>query len=208
MVTFQVAFAKSEDVLDLSADKWVSLTYNKIPGNTIIFEDNQMRVKVNSSAGPIVYKLNQKTQVIEVRVKGKWAGNKLIESGDFDEDSILRLGLVAVGTKTLTGPKKWFAADWVKKLFSLAPEGLGLDKIYFLNVSNRKNLLGKKRVHPKSELIQESIVEIVSKEGEFSFSKKLDAPMNIAAVWLSIDGDDTKSKFETRLTELQLKLAE
>lgn len=198
---------KSEIIVPLNAGAWVALSYNKIPANKVTFSDNSLSARVKSSAGPIVHKLSGTMKITEFLVKGKISGSKKIESGSFDEDSALRFGLVAVGQQTLSGPKKWFAADWVKKLFSLAPEGTGLDKIYFYNLTNRAELVGKSRAHPKSDLMVETILTEVNKSGSFELNRKLDSPVASAAIWISIDGDDSKSEYETTISEIKLMVA-
>lgn len=204
-----ISFANTNELsLSLDKAKWITLSYNKIQPNIVEFNDQALKVKVQSSAGPIVYKLEQPKNLIGFSIKGKLEGSKKIEQGSFDEDSVLRLGLVATGTKTLTGPKKWLAADWVKKLFALAPEGVGLDKIYFFNISNRQDHVSKQREHPKSDLIVEKVIAHQNEQGEFDLSYKLDVPISTAAIWISIDGDDTKSEFETTLSQVKLKTVE
>ena len=194
-------------VAPLGEKDWVILSYNKIPPNKVTFSDGGFLVNVKSSAGPIVHKLEGAKRVIGFSIKGKLAGLKKLEAGGFDEDSVFRLGLVAAGSQTLTGPRRWFAADWVKKLFSLAPEGSGLDKIYFFNLTNRADLVGKLRTHPKSNLIVEDIFASQNQEGIFAVSKKLTAPIDTVALWISIDGDDSKSEFQTSVSEIKLTVA-
>lgn len=188
----------------LKENEWVVLSYDKIPANQVSFAGDQLTIKVKKSAGPIVHKLSPARKISEVIVRGKVTGVKQLETGPFDEDSSLRLGLVAVGTQTLSGPKRWFAADWVKKLFALAPEGTGLDKIYFYNLTNRQDFLGKQRAHPKSDLIDEKVVGIVEADGKFQLKQLNSVPTLAAALWISVDGDDTKSEFETAISEIQL----
>ncbi len=199
----QSSFAIDESI-NFDKFSWVVLSYSKIPANKVIFSDG-LTIQVKASAGPVVYKLVQPKNITSFFVKGKISGSKLVESGEFDEDSILRLGLVAVGKKTLSGIKKLVAADWVKKLFALVPEGSGLDKIHFYNISNRKELLGKDRVHPQSELLLEKISKIVEKEGSFELEVQLEKPLEIAAIWLSVDGDNSKSNFTTTISNIELK---
>ncbi|MFN9066395.1 MAG: hypothetical protein ACK5V3_04155, partial [Bdellovibrionales bacterium] len=111
---------------------------------------------------------------------------------------------VAVGSKFLSGPKRWLAADWVKKLFDLAPAGVGLDKIYFYNFTNRNELMNQTRPHPKSDLIIETLSFFQETEGPFSVKKTFTSPIYTAALWISIDGDDTKSDYETHISEISL----
>lgn len=191
--------------LSLKPAAWAVLSYNKIPKNLVEFSNDELRVQVRSSAGPIVYKLPEVMRVYGIQVLGKFSGEKTVEGGAFDEDSILRIGLVATGKRTLSGPQRWFAADWVKKLFSLAPDGVGLDKIHFFNVTNRANLVGKSRSHPKSELIDETVSALITTTGPLEFSFDLKEPLQVAALWLSTDGDDTKSAFDISISELHLR---
>jgi hypothetical protein len=194
--------------LPLRQSDWIILPYRKIPPNQISFADGALSVEVKRSAGPVVHKLDRPSKLRSLSMKGKVVGKKLPETGSFDEDSALRLGLVAVGKRTLSGPQKWFAADWVKKLFKLVPADSGLDKIYFFNLTDREALVGKHRVHPKSDLIVENIVATADSSGGFDFTKQLDNPIETAAIWLSIDGDDTKSEFISTISEITLGLAE
>ncbi len=193
--------------IPLKEADWTVLSYGKIPANKVSFNESSLSVKVSSSAGPIVYKLAKPEKVIGFSVRGNMTGKKVLEAGAFDEDSVLRMGFVATGQKTLSGPKRWFAADWVKKLFALAPEGAGLDKIYFFNLSNRAELAGKSRTHPQSDLILENIFGDPVAEGDFNLTKNFESAIETAAIWISIDGDDSKSDFETKVNSIELRLA-
>lgn len=199
-----LALAEME-LIPLKPASWVVLSYgSKIPANEVSFSDGRLTIRVNRSAGPVAYKIEVPRKVLGFKVTGVWKGQKKTEAGDFDEDSILRFGLVATGTQRLTGLKKFLAADWAKKLFELAPADTGLDKIYFFNVTNRPSLAAKARSHPKSDLLREANALIVEKPGAFELMKQLDAPLEVAAIWLSVDGDDTASEFETTIMEIQL----
>lgn len=188
----------------LKEQNWVSLSYSKIKANKVTFKESEMLIEVQKSAGPLVHKLEKPVRVSGFSIKGKLAGTKIAETAPFDEDSILRVGLVATGAKTLNWTKRMFAADWVKKLFSLAPRGTGLDKIYFFNVTDRRGLLNKSRSHPQSDLIEEQVVHVVEKTGAFQFQWTLQPAVETAAIWLSSDGDDTKSEFTLSVSEINL----
>jgi hypothetical protein len=107
-----------------------------------------------------------------------------------------------------------FAPDWVKRMFALAPKGHGLDKIYFYSITSRNELLGKSRQHPKSKFMHEEYVFLApipagestdtaaTKPVSMSISKKFATPIAAAGIWLSIDGDDSKSKFEIKIKSL------
>lgn len=191
-------------VIPFELAKWQVLSYNKILSNEVKFENLTLKVKVLKSAGPIVYQLPEVKNAVGFKLKGKLIGSKKIESTAFDEDSVLRVGMVASGKKTLSGVKKLFAADWVKKLFALAAPNTGLDKIYFYNVTNRSQLLDKSRQHPKSDLIFETISKHVENPGSFEMDIVFKQTLPVAAIWLSIDGDDTSSQYEVEISSLSL----
>lgn len=183
---------------------WHVLNYRKTPPNRVRFINQNMEITVEKSAGPVVHRLNRSLRISEFTVKGRVQGVKKVENSTFDEDSELRFGLVASGTKTLSAPQKWIAPDWVKRLFALAPPGAGIDRIFFYNLTNRKKIIGLARVHPKSELISEEISTIISADGHFLMNKKLTPPIDAIAIWLSSDGDDTQSTFTLFLSEIEL----
>lgn len=187
-----------------SLDHWLQLRFNKIPSNQVSIADNSLVVNVASSASPLVYKLKEPTDIVGFVFRIKIIGEMNSEpTAKFEEDSYFRMGLVVAGEKKLGFLQKAIAADWVKKLFSLAPDGIGLDKIYFYNVGHSNNQLNQSRVHPNSDLIFESVVKI--KETDMVLhEQKFDVPKNVLAVWLSIDGDQSKSKYQTQIQELKL----
>ena len=201
------AASASAETISLNSKDWHSLSYSKIPPNKVTNEASGLKVAIDKSAGPLVYKLQAPIKLTHFRVKGKLIGKKKKEDGKFDDDSVMRMGFVATGDQKLTGVKSWFAADWVKELFKLAPKDSGLDKIYFFNATDRKEMVGQKRQHPSSDLIHEDISWHVEEPGAFTLTKKLDPPIDTAALWVSIDGDDTKSKFEVVIESIQLNPA-
>jgi hypothetical protein len=127
------------------------------------------------------------------------------EDGKFPEDSLFRMGLVAKGDKRLGWLQKKIAADWVLKLFDLASKDEGLDKIYFFNLDSSVANVGKKRIHPSSDLIHEEIVQSFDgKTPHISFQASFE-PITTLALWLSTDGDQTGSKFEVKIKKITLE---
>lgn len=188
-----------------SLEGWKQLSFNKIPKNTVsIVGEKSIKIEVNQSASPLIFKLPeiQKVSQISLQLGSEGDLTKLAPKG-FPEDFLIRVGLVAKGEKTLSWLQKKIAANWVLELFSLAPTNVGLDKIYFFNVATFKDLVGQKRQHPKSDLMLEEI--IASYPETKSIDHKLEKPLDVVALWISTDGDDTKSKFVTVIESLKLQ---
>jgi hypothetical protein len=184
---------------------WTELSFKKLTPNTVTVENNALKVSVDKSASPLVYKLDSIKKVKSIEAEVSFDGDVNETKHKWNEDSVFRLGLVVEGEKKLTGVRKYLAADWVLKLFSLAPEESGLDKIYFYNIGKAPAELNQQRIHPKSELLSEEIVAIRKDESTMKIKKQFSLAVPTMALWISIDGDDTKSKFSTTIKKITLE---
>jgi len=194
-----------------TSNQWQVLKYSDLPSHKVEFTDSGLSVNVKSSASPLVYPLESMTAVSKISVSGtveKKIIFKGLQGSKNNDDFALRVGLVVKGKQTLSFAKKLVAPSWVKSLFALAPKGTGVDHIYFLNAAQDDKIIGKKRNHPLSKLIKEDNKWKLKfdKNGvaKFNFSTELPSSKKTLAVWISIDGDDTKSNFKTKITNLKL----
>jgi hypothetical protein len=188
---------------------WQLLQYNGIVPNQVSFTQAGMTVEVMGSASPIIYPLDEARLVRRIAVTGTLTellkldtANQGLQNND---DFSLKIGLVIAGDKTLNSMQKLFSADWVKRLYELAPEGRGIDGIYFLNAVQASTRLGQQRRHPLSDLIFENNVWLLDKPGDFAMTYTLDRPRKVIAIWLSIDGDDSGSNYSTLIKSLHLE---
>jgi len=191
---------------------WQLLQYSSLKPNEVSFTEQGMQVSVDSSASPVIYPLDGPRWIRKVEVTGRLS-NLLALSGVTQglkggDDYCLKVGLVIAGDKTLNAFQRIFSARWVKTLFELAPKGSGVDRIQFLNAVQSEALLGRQRQHPLSEIMYEQNVWLLNKSGDFELSYTLDQPEQVIAIWLSIDGDDSASKYTTLITGLKLELAD
>ena len=187
---------------------WQNLSFSKIPANKVTHSEAGLEVAVKASASPLIYPLKKPIQISSLSVKGEV--NRLVKLAEVAQgekgadDFVLRVGFVIPGGKSLNWAQRMVAADWVLKLFSLAPKGSGVDHIYFLNLGQVEATKGREREHPLSDLIKEKNEWVISEPGMFELSANFSEPKTVAAVWISIDGDDTKSEFVTKLKSLEL----
>jgi hypothetical protein len=189
----------------LGQENWTELKFNKIPANQVTYENQKIIVSVNQTASPLIYKIDNPKTIDEFSFNIEVVGNITETDKFFSEDSYFRLGLVAIGKQTLSGLKKMLAPNWVQKLFSLAPANVGLDKIYFYNVMSSNQKIGQQRIHPNSELMEETVIEIKKEDQrKITVNYRLANAKKISALWISIDGDNTKSDFKTILNSISL----
>lgn len=186
---------------------WKIEKFSKIPKNEVSASKEGLRIKVENSASPFIFPLKTNKKILGFKIEGEFLGlpqfSDITKQGEkgFD-DYALRLGFVIRGDKKLTGLKRLIAADWVKNLFSFVSDESGLDRVLFFNVTQHQNQLGKERLHPSTDLFEEHFFKLVSAPGPFLYEHQFKTKQDVAALWLSIDGDDTKSKFEVLISEL------
>ena len=199
--TFQVPLTQTNG--------WQFLKYSNIPPNTFQGTQSGFRIGVAHSASPIVLPLPKSLSVAELKVRGQISGTLHIPPGrqgmkDFD-DYTVRIGLVVPGARTLNWAERLIAADWVRKLYALAPNGTGISRIHFFNVGTETIQIGRTRIHPLSDLMQETVAAVPDAEGRFAFSKPFNNPLDVVAIWISCDGDDTQSSFTVTLDQIDLE---
>lgn len=188
--------------------KWQVLQYSRIPPHKVQFTKAGLEMQVERSAMPLVHPLDKPIATKRIRVRGRVEGTLDIPAGKQGEerydDYVFRVGLVEPGKRTLGSIQRRFVAEWVRKLYELAPPGSGISGIQFFNVGMDKAHIGRKRQHPLSDLIREEVVALPRADGRFDFEHTLAQPLQTIAVWLSSDGDDTKSTFTVRVEAIEL----
>ena len=131
---------------------WEVLTYRGIPPNVAHFETAGLRIDVDRSAGPIVYRLTEVRQVRGIRAEGSAVGKlrtTAARQGQKGEDDyVLRVGLVEVGSRRPGWLERRMAPAWARRLFDLAPPGLGIAGIRFFNVGLAPDQMGRSASTP------------------------------------------------------------
>jgi hypothetical protein len=188
---------------------WQFLHYRKIPPNTFRAGPAGLEIGVTNSAAPAVFPLTNRLKVAQLRVSGSIVGSLQVPPGKQGEkgydDFTIRVGLVESGSRTLSWREKLVSADWVKKLFALAPPGTGISRIHFFNVGLDPKKIGHSRTHPLSPLLQETVVAAPDARGHFAFISHFTTPATVLAVWIASDGDDTKSSFAVILDTVEFE---
>ncbi len=194
-----------------SANNWEVLTFRNIKPNQVEFTKQGLQLSIDGSASPLIYKLPQTESAFKIAVEGRLVSGKLnlpnpkIQGLKKSDDFIMRLGLVVEGRKKLSWVQKVAAPGWIKRLHSIAPGGKGIDAIYFYEVAQDASLVGTRRTHPLSELMKEEVVAHLKDDGTFQFTKTLDTPLPVLGLWISCDGDDTGSKYQVLISNIELR---
>lgn len=197
--------------------QWQVLKYRHIPPNKVTFDAKGMEIKVDHSASPIIYPLPKVQLVNAISIEGSVTGQLNLPQGENqgskgNDDYQVRIGLVLRGEKKLNFVQRMMAPDWIIKLFSLAPQDWGVDRIFFMNGTHKASEIGHHRRHPASELLEEWVLWLLPESGKFLFRHQLadsiKGPREVLAIWLASDGDDTGSKYQIQFTKIELELAD
>jgi len=192
---------------------WQLEKYSKLPPHEVNFSKSGMEVKVTQSASPIFYSFKRSFKIKGFKISGDFKGLPHFEkveqqgSSGFD-DYPLGIGLIVPGSKKLDGVKKFFAADWVKRLYSQVPKDMGIDHVQFYNWTQNPKLVGTSRTHPKADLIKQDFISLVNSPGSFTLQYKLPKIIPAFGLWISIDGDDTKSNFTVNISNFEIEYAD
>ena len=190
-------------------ERWEFLSFREIPANDVSFVDGAMVIDVNQSSSPLIYPLDQPVNIDKITLNLEVDGElNLAEQQQGEkgaDDFVFRLGVVYAGDRQLTGFQKVMAPEWVKRLFQLAPDASGVDRIHFFNVYSDDRLAGEERIHPLSELITEQF-SVRRSSKPLSLNLKPRDDKKIVALWISSDGDDTDSSFRVTLKDLTLSV--
>ena len=189
---------------------WLFIKYGKVPPNTFRATSGGLEIGVTNSAAPALFPLTNGLRITELRAKGKISGSLRIPSGKQGEkafdDYAIRVGVVEAGTRTMNWRERLISPDWVKQLFALAPSGTGITKVRFFNIATDTTHLGRTRAHPKSDLMQETITGVPDANGNFTITNHFAKPLPVLAVWISSDGDNSKSSFAVMLEKVELSV--
>ena len=202
----------SAESIPLESKYWNILAYKSIPANEVLDTKSGLLIKVASSASPIIYPFKSSATIKSLSVKLHTSGelnlNGLTQGQEGADDFLFRIGLVYSGQKQLSFFEKTFAPTWIKKLHALAKDGQGISHIEFFNLASQSSLLGKSRTHPLSELLKENFIQVSTKKEQtlhFKISSNDISNKKVLALWMSIDGDDTKSNFSITIEELTIE---
>lgn len=192
--------------LPLEASKWNVVKYSSIPQNDVLNIEDGLEISVHHSSSALVYKFKEVIKVQNIKIRATLIGDlnyKGKSPGDKSADDFpLRLGLVLKGNNQLNFFQKTIAPDWLIKLNKMASSFGGFDKINSLIFYTTRPSF-EKREHPLSSYFLEEI------GGQFNnnvlnIKHSYSVPKEVIGLWLSSDGDDTKSSFKVIIEEINL----
>jgi hypothetical protein len=197
-------------LIPLESGKWMDLKYSKIPKHKLQFKDKSLIIEVNESASPLIHILEKEKLVTNLSLTLK------LDQANLDElemlktdDYIFRVGLITSGSVTLNFFTRMAASEWLKQLFKKADHFKGVGGVHFCAVSLDKDYLTKSAYKMKDLKyfglkIKTEFKSHISYGLSQSVYCEWPNALNTIGVWISVDGDGSKSKFKLKLDNLSL----
>lgn len=136
-----------------------------------------------------------------------WSGRRISATSKFSV-SVSRCIRAPAVINHLGGSTQLHAiSEWAKNLYGQLAKEQGLDHIQFFNITQNPLQAGKRRIHPTSDVMREEFIDVVMAPGPFEFEYHFKEPLETASLWISTDGDDTKSEYEVLISDLELTTA-
>lgn len=195
-------------IIPLDLNYWKEIKFDNIQKNKVQNIKSSLSIEVNNSSSILIYNFKTPKKFKKILLEGNLVGNlnfKNNQGKDSFDDFTLKIGFIVLGNKKLTGLKKLFAPDWIINLHKIFPKTFGLSHLeLFVGVIDL-HLLKTSRLHPLSNFFHENFVFDLSKEGRFKLESSVNKEFESIGLWLSADGDNSKSKFNIKIHSLELK---
>ena len=185
---------------------WVHGHFGSTKPNTVVFSETGLKIKVQSSASPLFYRLDPPKIVSHIIAKGSVDKLPTLpepEGTDSGDDLPLRLGLVEPGPRP-GWLARLFLPSWIEELLDIDKEQ-GFSSVQFYTLA-QTNAIGPQREHPKMTGVFEHTAAQISQTGIFTLNAAVNPPLKAFALWVQSDGDDSKSSFELSLRSLELQI--
>ncbi len=181
---------------------WTHESYKKIPQNEVEYSKNSLLIKSKESASPLIHIFKKPIIVKQIKVKGRV--KVIVPPKKFSsEDAIFQIGLITKGTNKLNFWQKMIAPSWLKELDEKLKFGIG--DVCFLGVDHFGDR-AKRQDSAGGIKISYATITKTNKLGEFTLdTNNFCTSGEVAAVWLRVDSDNTKSHYHVEISEIDLK---
>lgn len=194
-----------ESAIPLRSELFEHIRFGKIKANQFDFTQDELHIAVNDSSSFLMLPFDKVKMINGVRFKWRTKGEMLIrdaehESNKDGDDATFKLGLLL---KTDNESFSFFAPSWLKKVRDQLkyPSEDMIDLI-----ANAKHASGEQWFSPYNDRVTMiSVKSMADKDGWWLADHGFEKPVEVVAIWLMADGDNTHSKFITRVKNIVLR---
>lgn len=196
---------KVSDVIVLKAKNFEHIEFRRIKPNVHTFHDQHLQIAVDNSASFLMKPFHEVRKISKITFSWRSEGVPEIKNAQHEEqrpgdDAVFKLGLLLEGDDALSNP---FLPSWMKrveKLLNFPSENM----IYL--VADAKHASGEQWPNPYNDRI--SMIAMMSEDNGDGWRKasySFDVPVNVVALWLMSDGDNTDSSFTAHIKNVLIE---
>lgn len=193
------------EAITLRADNFEHIQFEKINANQITYQDQQLQIDVDNSASILMLPFDNIKPLNKVSFEwrsesgplAKDSQHELKRSGD---DAIFKLGLLLASDDDLLNP---FVPSWLKQVREQLK--YPSEEMIYLVVGAR-HAPGERWISPYNKRI--TMVSVASQETGSGWRKssfQSERPLDVVALWLMADGDNTHSSFRVVIKNIVLE---
>lgn len=191
--------------IPIQADTFEHIQFKKIKSNSHTFENGVLRVDVESSASFLMLPFDTVKEISQLSFEWRSEGMPEIddikhESTRQGDDAVAKIGLLL---KADSESFSLFAPSWLKRVRELMH--YPSENMVYL-VANAKHAVGDDWINPYNERIAMVPIASLAEEGGWQqASHQLERPLEVVAIWVMADGDNTKSHFTSYIKNIRFK---
>lgn len=196
--------AALHEVLQLQAENFEHIRFSRVEPVHYSFEGGQLVIDVDNGASLLMHAFDA-VQTISV-VEFEWQVQGSLQLADAEhearrdgDDAVFKLGLLIEAKTAMLNP---FLPGWLKRVHALLK--FPSEKLLNLVVHSR-HTPGQSWPNPYNDRV--TMVAIGSEASASGWQRArhiLPEPLPVVALWLMADGDNTGSRFTTRVKNIRL----
>lgn len=197
--------ATPAEAISLQADNFEHIQFKKIKANRYTYHDQQLQIEVDRSASFLMIPFDTVKKINKVSFEWRSEGTLHTENSKHEEkrkgdDAVFKLGLLLKTDDSLFNP---FLPSWMKRVNGLLK--FPSENMIYL-VVDAKHAAGEQWINPYNRRVTMISVEsFADKQGWQQSSYRFEQPLDVVALWLMADGDNTHSSFTAHIKNIRIE---
>ena len=193
------------DVISLQEENFEHIKFSQIKPNRHLFLNQQLQINVNESASFLMQAFDHARSVKHVSFEWRSDGypktkNALDEEQKLGDDAVFKLGLLLKTGESISNP---FIPKWMKHVDALL--NFPSEEMIYL-IADAKHAIGDQWINPYNERVTMISIESIENKQDWKLAHyEFDAPVDVVAIWLMADGDNTRSRFTTYIKNIKIE---
>ncbi len=199
----------SAQVILLQADNFEHIVFKRIKANHHDYQNQQLQIEVDGSASFLMKPFDHVRQISHVSFEWRSDGRPQIKNAQHEEqragdDAVFKLGLLLKTDDALPSPlPNPFLPSWMKRVDELLK--FPSENMIYL-VVDAKHAANVQWTNPYNRRVTMIAIDSFNdKQGWWQSSYDFEVPVNVVALWLMSDGDNTDSRFTAYIKNIKIE---